>query len=168
MKNLSLLLLAVTLLVSCGSSEESNVLEIDTKDIKGTINANPDKTGDLNHHGNGLESEGKTLDFKEKGEISIYLVKEDLATTESQLTNSSLFDKVEIIDKGDNYISFYTEKKGFGDKEDVKGYGFKVIKPYGDGTFVCLNGQGTEMFTPITTKEINKELLDIALTFKKK
>lgn len=166
MKKLAAFFLLSVLLVACGGEgEEGKTVKIDTKDIKGSIKADPDGTTMLSHSGD-IKSEGKVLKFDEKGEISVFLTKKSIDDYKSDISDSPMFDKVELVDEGDEHLLYYTEKSGFKDKEE-KGYKFFVIKKYGDDTYVCLEGQGVEMFSPIEKEDVAKELLEIAKTFEK-
>ncbi|MCB9188557.1 MAG: hypothetical protein H6600_04480 [Flavobacteriales bacterium] len=155
---------------SCGSgeSETDTAYKISSEDVTGTIDGQPSNDINLWHGGgaDGIDSEGKTLVFEGKGEVSIYLTHRSLQEIKDDELGSIMFDKSELVEEDDNSILIKIEKTDM-DDNFISGYIFFVVMPYENDLNVALEGQGEEMFAPIGDEASARELLKIAKSFKK-
>lgn len=161
--------IAVSVLIfsSCGESNEESgeSLKIETKDVKGTINAGDASVGTTNLHNNDGEFEVPNIKIGDKCKMMIVPTKKSFEEEWSLIQNNATsFDgTLKEIEKKDGAI-LYHEKSEFMDKV-TEGYNFLVVIK-GDGKNYLIKGEGENPFAPITSKEDAENAFKIAQSFK--
>lgn len=151
---------------SCGGSKEESAesLKIDTKDVKGTINAGDASVGTTNLHNNDGEFEVPKIEI---GKCKMMIVPTKKSFEEEWTliqNNANSFDgTLKEIEKKDGAI-LYHEKSEFMDKV-TEGYNFLVVIK-GDGQNYLIKGEGENPFAPIESKEDAENAFKIAQSFK--
>ncbi len=167
MKSIKLVFATVisAVLISCGGSGEEKGAEhkIDTKDVKGTLNADGASVGSTTLHNNDGEFEVPNVKFEGAGFMIVPTARsfeEEWALTESNLTG---FGTYEMIEKKDG-SAFYKVSKEFMDKK-TEGYNF-IVWVKGDKTNYIMKGESPNLLDPIAEKEVAEKAYKAALTFK--
>jgi hypothetical protein len=150
---------------SCGGGKDDSAesIKIDTKDVKGTIDAGDAKMGTTTLHNN--DGEFDVPNFKMNGGGFMIAPTSRTFEEEWQLVESNLngFGTFEMIDKTEN-SAIYKVIKDFAGKK-TEGYNF-VVWIKGDKTNYMIKGESENMFDPIEKKEDAESMLKVALTFK--
>lgn len=164
---ISLLISTTGLLFSCGGSsneKESSTLDINTKDVKGTIEAeNYNKKTPLYLNNDEGKFEGIVIKY-ENSEISIAPTKRNLEDIIKQRVKKNSFRATEIVSQDENSVLLKETKFEFKSGEiESEGYSFSVLIDGYD-----IRGKGKIPMEPIANKEDAERLMKIAKTFKKK
>jgi hypothetical protein len=155
------------ILSSCGGSdkEAEGSKKIDTKDVKGTIQAGDVSVGITNLHNNDGEFEVPNIKINDNCRLTIVPSQKTFEDEWNMIqSNATSFDgTLKEIEKKDGAV-LYHEKSEFMDKV-TEGYNFLVVIK-GDGENYIIKGEGETPFTPISSKEDAEKAFKIAQTFK--
>lgn len=161
--------IAVTafILSSCGGANEESLeaKKIDTKDVKGTINAGDASVGMTNLHNNDGEFEVPNIKIGDNCKMMIVPTQKTFEEEWSLIqSNATSFDgTLKEIEKKEGAV-LYHEKSEFMDKV-TEGYNFLVVIK-GDGKNYLIKGEGGNPFAPIESKEDAEKAFKIAQSFK--
>lgn len=149
---------------SCGEGTPEEV-KLDTKDVKGTINADGVSVGMTELHNADGVFEVPNVKFNDECRLQIVPTprsyEDELAQLQSSLKN---FDgEMKEEKKVDNGMLYYT-KSEFMDKVE-EGYNF-IYYVKGNGVNYVIKGEGETPFKPITKKEDAEKAFEAAQTFK--
>lgn len=168
MRKLIYPLVATTIILSsCGgaSEETAGSKKIETKDVKGTIEAGDVSVGTTNLHNNDGEFEVPNIKINDNCRMMIVPSEKTFEDEWSVIqSNATSFDgTLKEIEKKDGAV-LYHEKSEFMDKV-TEGYNFLVVIK-GDGKNYIIKGEGETPFTPISSKDDAEKAFKIAQTFK--
>jgi hypothetical protein len=178
MKNLGIAFLgAMLLLQSCGggseSEESAETLKLDKNDVKGTIDL-PGNTKTI--PGSLTTNDGSfkylVIEMEDENELNIFPGGKNYPVEVSKLEQvgtDGKYEKVEIIEKTENYIFYKHSVHPFGKDTPMEeledGYGF-LLKISGDGKEYVITCNGPKIGEPVWQKDAAEKLLKIAQTFK--
>jgi len=174
MKNILRFTLIAIVLTACGSNSEetsssSDATEISTSDVNGTLNSDDIEKYITNHTRNNEGSyECATVKLKDKNKLNICPTELDFETYKATYFGKSGLREVTQLDAGDDWAFYQVDKKGLGDKPDIKGYDFVVFIKNPAGNFYVITSKGKEMFAPILEEDRARKMMDLAKTFKPK
>jgi len=165
----SIIILSISMLVLSCSDEGKNTVDINTKDVKGTIEA-PDMKkqikGSLSTNDGNFE---QAILIFEGSEISIFpsTTSFDKLIADLEEKSERKFETIDIIEKGDNFIFYKSTKEAYKEgNEDEVGYLFTVVYDNPSGDFYHVECNGGTPLDPVKDESKARSLLKIAQTFK--
>lgn len=163
-KLLFTLAISSAVLVSCGDGAAPEV-KLDTKDVKGTINAEGVSVGTTELHNADGVYEVPNVKFNDECRMQIVPTPRSYEDELSQLQNSiKNFDgEMKEEKKVDNGLLYHV-KSEFMDKIE-EGYNF-IYYVKGNGVNYVIKGEGKTPFEPIAKKEDAEKAFEAAQTFK--
>lgn len=152
-------------LFSCGgdSAEKAGAQKIDTKDVKGTIEADGASIGNTTLHNDEGEYDVPNVDYDGFGFLIAPTSKSFEEVWTAAESNLTAFGSYESIEKKENAI-FYKEIVDFAGKKE-EGYNFLVLIKGSDKNYL-IEGEGENPLKPIMNKEDAEKAFKAALTFK--
>lgn len=169
MKSIPSLLIAIMsiLLFSCGGGSEEKTetqQKVETKDVKGTIEADGAEIGMMNYSTDDGSFEAAEVNF-EKCSFTILpttkTFQEEWEFSEGFMTG--MFGSYEMIEKTESSAFYKVIKKS--NDEEITGYNF-IVMIKGDSQNFILKGEGENMHTPIIDKADAEKAFKAAQSFK--
>lgn len=163
-KIIYVLALGVFFFASCGDGAAPEV-KLDTKDVKGTINAEGVSTSMTELHREDGVFEVPNVKFNDNCRLQIAptSVEFDEAWTKKKQSIENFGGEVKVIEKKDGGV-IYEEKSEFAGKKK-QGYNFIVVIKGKDKNYE-ITGEGETPFDPIASKEDAEKAYNAARTFK--